>query len=55
MLKIVKTEYCSYHEQDIIFSKANKLKFLVTEYSIRFIKHPVVQRHSRTLHKLFLS
>ena len=38
---IVNTEYCSYREQDIIFSKANKLKCLVTEYSICFIMHPV--------------
>ena len=38
---IVNTEYYSYREQDIIFSKANKLKCLVTEYSICFIMHPV--------------
>ena len=26
MLNIVKTEYCSYHEQDIIFFKSEQIK-----------------------------
>ena len=52
---IVKTGYCSYQEQDIIFSKANKLKCLVTKYSICLIIQPVAQRYSRTLHNIFLS